>query len=318
MDDLRRSEVFGSLDPREKAELSRRFNDLQGRTDDMRANLENVAPEAIIDILRGADKLYRVRDTDIANQDARVVREAAEMSAALLRKQKLGGASFDVDEFLARVKGVLDIEEEEVGSDDEEAPRRQNLGSWEALGWMAARMSRRAPGVEFLYGPLGVEHTRKEKRQRVRQAVAPEQRPVEIETQSKAKAADPTLANVRSVDKALRRLDTSGQGLNFFAFVCNPESFSQTVENIFYVSFLVREGRAGIDVAEDGLVKIYARSPRSEDDEGEGGVRHQAVMEMDMATWREAVEIFDLRESLIPTRAPVSTQGPSATGWYGA
>jgi hypothetical protein len=68
----------------------------------MRANLENVKPDDILDILRGADKLYSVRDTDIANQDARVVREAAEMSAALLRKQKLGGASFDVDELLSR------------------------------------------------------------------------------------------------------------------------------------------------------------------------------------------------------------------------
>ncbi|GMK55755.1 hypothetical protein CspeluHIS016_0208110 [Cutaneotrichosporon spelunceum] len=316
LDDLRRSEVFASLDPREKADISRRFNDLQGRTDDMRSNLENVAPEAIIDILRGADQLYRVRDTDIANQDARVVREAAEMSAVLLRKQKLGGASFDVDELLARVKGVLDIEEEEAGS-DEEAPRRANLGSWETLGWMAARMSRRAPGIEFLYGPLGVEHTRKEKRQRVRQAVAPEQRPVEVETQTKAKAADPTLANVRSVDKTLRRLDAAGEGVNFFAFVCNPQSFSQTVENIFYVSFLVREGRAGIDVADSGLVMIYSRTPRSDDDD-EGVVRHQAVMEMDMATWREAIKLFDLREPLIPTRAPVSTEGPSATGWYGA
>lgn len=68
----------------------------------MRANLENVDPNAIMDILKGANQLYRVRDTDIANQDARVVREAAEMSAALLRKQKLGGASFDIDELLLR------------------------------------------------------------------------------------------------------------------------------------------------------------------------------------------------------------------------
>lgn len=49
-----------------------------------------------------------------------------------------------------RVKGVLDIEEEEVAGSDDEEPRRANLGSWETLGWMAARMSRRAPGVEFL------------------------------------------------------------------------------------------------------------------------------------------------------------------------
>ncbi|CAK9781360.1 hypothetical protein CC85DRAFT_282824 [Cutaneotrichosporon oleaginosum] len=317
MDDVRRSEVFAAVDPREKAKISRDFNALQSRADDMRANLENVEPGAIIDILNGANRLYRVRDTDIANQDARVVREAAEMSAALLRKQKLGGASFDVDELLAKVKRVLEIEdEEEPGSDDEE-PRRVKLGSWETIGWMAAKMSRRAPGIDFLYGPLGVEHTRKEKRARVRQAVAPEQRPVEVETQGKAKSADPTLANVRSVAKTLHSLDRHGAGVNFFAFVCNPESFSQTVENCFYVSFLVREGRAGIDVADDGLVRIFAREPRHEDEEGES-FSHQAVMEMDMATWREAIEIFDIREPLIPTRAPIATAGPSATGWYGA
>ncbi len=117
--------------------------------------------------------------------------------------------------------------------------------------------------------------------------------------------------------KILHNLDKEGHGVNFFEFVCNPESFSQTVENCFYVSFLVREGRAGTDVSDDGLVMIYAREPRNEDDEVET-VSHQAVMEMDMATWREAIEVFGLREPLIPTRAPAVTAAPSATGWYGA
>lgn len=50
------------------------------------------------------------------------------------------------------------------------------------------------------YGPLGVEHTRKEKKQRQRQAIAPEQRPVEVQTQGGKNASnDPTLTNVRSV-----------------------------------------------------------------------------------------------------------------------
>lgn len=99
--------------------------------------------------------------------------------------------------------------------------------------------------------------------------------------------------------------------------MCNPESFSQTVENCFYVSFLIREGRAGIDVLDDGRVMIYARQQHSEDDDVDI-VRHQAVMEMDMATWEEAIKLFSISESLLPTRAPTNTAGPSATGWYGA
>lgn len=100
--------------------------------------------------------------------------------------------------------------------------------------------------------------------------------------------------------------------------MCNPESFSQSVENCFYVSFLVREGKAGIDVADDGLVMIYAREKHSEDDDATHIVGHQAVMEMDMATWRESIELFDIRQPLIATRAPAVTAAPAASGWYGA
>jgi hypothetical protein len=48
--------------------------------------------------------------------------------------------------------------------------------------------------------------------------------------------------------------------VSLFDFVINPHSFGQTVENIFYISFLIREGK--VKVAEDGtglplLGKLY-------------------------------------------------------------
>jgi hypothetical protein len=36
-------------------------------------------------------------------------------------------------------------------------------------------------------------------------------------------------------------------------FVVNPKSFGQTIENMFYVSFLIRDGRVEIDFDEFGL-----------------------------------------------------------------
>lgn len=39
--------------------------------------------------------------------------------------------------------------------------------------------------------------------------------------------------------------------LPFLGFIVNPDSFSQTVENLFYFAFLIKEGKAAIEMDED-------------------------------------------------------------------
>jgi hypothetical protein len=53
--------------------------------------------------------------------------------------------------------------------------------------------------------------------------------------------------------KRLRvRLDGE-PAIDLLELVCNPHSFGQTVENLFYVSFLIKEGNARIDSDRHGL-----------------------------------------------------------------
>jgi non-structural maintenance of chromosomes element 4 len=54
---------------------------------------------------------------------------------------------------------------------------------------------------------------------------------------------------VRLVADLLRRHSP----INLFEFVINPRSFGQTIENIFYLSFSVRDARAKIEVNRKGL-----------------------------------------------------------------
>lgn len=58
----------------------------------------------------------------------------------------------------------------------------------------------------------------------------------------------------KEIENLLDRNSISGDGgLAFFKFVINPWSFGQTIENMFYVSFLIRDGKAGISLDERGL-----------------------------------------------------------------
>ena len=94
-------------------------------------------------------------------------------------------------------------------------------------------------------------------------------------------------------------LDETGP-INIFKFVVNPNDFAQSVENIFYLSFLIRDGNAAfetrdgepiicepLDVPQARLIKITVTCEQPSDKDYEDGLKkHQLVLEFDMATWR--------------------------------
>jgi non-structural maintenance of chromosomes element 4 len=44
--------------------------------------------------------------------------------------------------------------------------------------------------------------------------------------------------------------------------------------------------------------------------------KHQAILSIDMATWQDIVDIFELKEPMIEHRKEASHSGPGARGWY--
>ena len=95
-----------------------------------------------------------------------------------------------------------------------------------------------------------------------------------------------------------------------FNFIINPNDFGQSVENLFYLSFLIRDGTCAMELDEKTLAPMICDCRQlfslrliclmilflplkglcerpSEDDYADGTLKkRQVVMELDVATWR--------------------------------
>lgn len=105
--------------------------------------------------------------------------------------------------------------------------------------------------------------------------------------------------------------------VSLFEFVINPDSFAQTVENLFYVSFLIKDGHVDLNFDDDGLPTIREIPDNQGGEERErGSGRHQAIFSLDHETWRTLITAFDIKQPLIHHRAEQSTPLAGAKGWY--
>lgn len=93
----------------------------------------------------------------------------------------------------------------------------------------------------------------------------------------------------------------SNGGVPMFDFCVNPKSFGQTVENFFYISFLVKEGKVGLSHDRDGMPTLSMVKAKTYEERQES-VRNQAVFSLSFDIWQEIVDSFGIEQSLIPHR----------------
>ncbi|KAK5085778.1 hypothetical protein LTR05_005066 [Lithohypha guttulata] len=90
-------------------------------------------------------------------------------------------------------------------------------------------------------------------------------------------------------------------GVPLFDFCINPKSFGQSVENFFYVSFLIKEGRVGLDFDSDEMPTLGMVDAKSLEERQES-VRNQAIFTLDFDIWQELVQSCGITESIVPHR----------------
>ncbi|KAA8647130.1 hypothetical protein EYZ11_008077 [Aspergillus tanneri] len=224
--------------------------------------------------------------------------------------------------------------------------------NWDWLGRAACLRHNARPAVAgFLLGPLSVQkRTRQMVQRKARERIDPSQavRPQELQEQDLDRQETSNLTTIcTNINKLLAEVQTGGQdivdrellqledpspevvqevmarynvaddgGVPLFHFCINPRSFGQSVENLFYVSFLVRDGTAGISTDSRLLPTLHSSKPYAPNEAQKKGVqKHQAIFSLDFKTWQDLVDVYSIKESIIPHREEEQSQN-TAQGWY--
>jgi non-structural maintenance of chromosomes element 4 len=185
-----------------------------------------------------------------------------------------------------RRRGRQNIADDDSEMDGDEG----DMLNWEHLGHFACLQHNSRPSVSgFLLGPLSLERRARKlvnRRQGLKSNNLKQTQPEVIQAADIEKAENANLTVLCSrILSRLVKVQQEGEaaveaeatpdmteaeikalmdkhgvhangGVDLFKFVVNPHSFGQTVENLFYVSFLIRDGKAGITIDDDGLPTV--------------------------------------------------------------
>ena len=89
------------------------------------------------------------------------------------------------------------------------------------------------------------------------------------------------------------------QPISLYKFFINPNSFAETVENLFHLSFLIRDGKISVDETEHGDLIVEACEPPTEEDFRNGLFKIQSVFHIDKHLFDKAIKKYNIKESMI-------------------
>jgi len=257
---------------------------------------------AFEDVLDDMNELYKeVHDPGEALLDAKLLRRLTNRCRRQTEALSANATRFSLTEFADRLSQTMGQQ------------KQMTVNKWATLGDAVKSLFRRAPVLTYLNGafeePDGEASQRSAPERKKRQSRAADDSALNAtqatQVEARETSADTTEALVQSTLKQLVSAYKSAgkRAICYFTFVIHPGSFASTVENIFHVSFLVKEGKARIskDVETNLplLLPLSGKDPSTSNPEDANVPRQQVVMTLSPRDWRALKEYLDVRKASI-------------------
>ena len=297
---------FPSQTAEEKRRIRRTIGDMYRRLQEFREKMRNGAEvdnDELKTLLGDAkDIVSEIKGTQEAIEDAKMFNAFCQIVREISEDTNVNEQKFNVDEYAEKIGSCANASRDKQSNI--KMTRNQLLG----LGEKFRNNFKRAPVFTFVLGAIdteaGEEKTRRQRERKVgreRTQAAPTktaivERSQAADGQRTAKLVDSTMKILEKEYKNNRK-----KPVNYFKFVIDPESFGRTVENMFHVSFLVKQRKVELSVCpEIGLPMLEPVSAGSEGgEEGESEGKNQAIISLSWSEWEELKEALDVSSASI-------------------
>ncbi|KAK4404938.1 Non-structural maintenance of chromosomes element 4A [Sesamum angolense] len=191
----------------------------------------------------------------------------------------------------------------QLGGPSSSQDEARSLVRWIDIGQVVSHVFRSAPGCCTMVGPMNTElKQRKNAVHKKRVRPTENARPEELDEAANQEKTD-TDKNMATMFDILRR----NRKVKLENLILNRKSFAQTVENLFALSFLIKDGRAEISVDESGCHLVSPRNAPSANAilSGEATYSH-FIFRFDFSDWKLMLTSVVVGEELMPHRVEVS------------
>ncbi|NXJ79937.1 NSE4A protein, partial [Trogon melanurus] len=262
-----------------------------------REDMLNSKSNRLTEALEEANKLFSgvscAREAALDAQFLVLASNLGKEKAKELRSEMTAFDSLAFAEDLLTFMGINRIEMEDNDSDSEGISGGYlPSNAWHKLGEEAEKYFRRAPSFHYMLGSFKsdppVPRQQIERQKKARGGEEKRAMPAQLKKMEESHQE----ATEKEVERILGLLQThfendSETPISFFDFVIDPNSFARTVENIFHVSFIIRDGFARLKLDEDKLPVIEPLTDNERRKDGHGpGARNQLVISLSHQEWK--------------------------------